>query len=121
MVFRTASSVTTVSFSKANPSLLAAGMFDGTVAVYDVRSDKGGASVESDYSDGKHSDAVWQVVWVARGAEKGESLVSVSTDGRVSEWSMKKGLTHAGAWRRAGGGRRRRQQRSRHAAQTCSC
>lgn len=31
--------------------------------------------------------------WVNKGAELGESLVSISTDGRVVEWSMKKGLS----------------------------
>lgn len=31
--------------------------------------------------------------WVNKGAERGETLVSISTDGRVVEWSMKKGLS----------------------------
>lgn len=39
-----------------------------------------------------HTDAVWQVKWVAQG-ERGERLVSISTDGKVKVWSMKKGLT----------------------------
>jgi dynein intermediate chain 4, axonemal len=37
-------------------------------------------------------EAVWQVKWVDKGTERGECLVSVSTDGRIAEWSMKKGL-----------------------------
>ena len=37
-------------------------------------------------------DPVWQVKWVNKGAERGEALVSISTDGRVVEWGMKKGL-----------------------------
>lgn len=28
-----------------------------------------------------------------KGVERGETLVSISTDGRVVEWSMKKGLS----------------------------
>jgi hypothetical protein len=40
----------------------------------------------------KHMDPVWQVKWVNKGAERGEALVSISTDGRVVEWGMKKGL-----------------------------
>jgi len=40
-------------------------------------------------------EPVWQVAWVNKGAERGESLVSVSSDGRVAEWNMKKGLTSA--------------------------
>jgi len=40
--------------------------------------------------EGKHSDIIWELQWVDR--DKGESLVSISGDGRVIEWSMKKGL-----------------------------
>ena len=39
----------------------------------------------------QHKDSVWRVMWAQR-KEKGEILVSVSTDGYVKEWSMKKGL-----------------------------
>lgn len=40
---------------------------------------------------GKHTDIVWEVQWVERGTQ-GEVLVSISGDGRVLQWSMKKGL-----------------------------
>lgn len=36
-----------------------------------------------------------QVKWVNKGVERGETLVSISTDGRVVEWSMKKGLSYS--------------------------
>ncbi|RYG50629.1 hypothetical protein EON67_04915 [archaeon] len=39
---------------------------------------------------GAHTEAVWQVKWVAR-QDVGEVLVSVSTDGRVTQWDCKKG------------------------------
>lgn len=39
-----------------------------------------------------HGD-IPQVKWVNKGAERGETFVSISTDGRVVEWSMKKGLS----------------------------
>lgn len=43
-------------------------------------------------------DAVWEVQWVGKGsgsnAEKGEDLVSISSDGRVVQWSIKKGLEY---------------------------
>jgi hypothetical protein len=38
-------------------------------------------------------EPVWQLAWIDKGAERGESLVSVSSDGRVAEWNMKKGLS----------------------------
>ncbi|GBG68748.1 hypothetical protein CBR_g3290 [Chara braunii] len=92
------SGVTAVDFSAANPNLLAVGFYDGKVAVYDVRSSRrkgrqiAGAIVETGHVSGKHSDPVWKVKWVDRGAERGEVLVSASTDGRITEWSIKKGL-----------------------------
>ena len=35
--------------------------------------------------EGKHGDAVWEVNWVNRGGkgDKGEALVSISSDGRM--------------------------------------
>ncbi len=41
---------------------------------------------------GGHLDPVWQVKWIVRGVERLETLVSISTDGRVLEWNLKKGL-----------------------------
>jgi len=41
--------------------------------------------------EGKHSDIVWELKWIEREG-KGETLISISGDGRVIEWSMKKGL-----------------------------
>lgn len=50
--------------------------------------------------NGKHGDAVWEVNWVNRGGkgDKGEALVSISSDGRIVEWSMKKGLEFTGSY-----------------------
>ena len=44
--------------------------------------------------DTKHLDAIWEVNWVGKGntADKGEGLVSISSDGKILEWSIKKGL-----------------------------
>ena len=39
---------------------------------------------------GKHSDPVWKLKWVDRGLEQEEMLVSISTDGRVTQWSTAK-------------------------------
>lgn len=50
--------------------------------------------MESGHTSGKHSDPVWNIKWVDRGGERGENIVSVSTDGRITQWSIKKGLEH---------------------------
>ena len=53
--------------------------------------------------DGGHTDAVWQVKWVDKGQGRGERLVSISADGRVTEWSTKKGLVGVGTCTRVDG------------------
>ncbi|CAM9678749.1 unnamed protein product [Chrysoparadoxa australica] len=96
LVIDTQSSVTSLDFSERHPNLLAVGMYDGTIAIYDTaRTAPSTPVVESSTSAGKHTDPVWQVKWVNKGVERGESLVSVSTDGRVVEWSMKKGFSYS--------------------------
>eukprot|EP00002_Diphylleia_rotans_P031932 TRINITY_DN6660_c0_g1_i3.p1 TRINITY_DN6660_c0_g1~~TRINITY_DN6660_c0_g1_i3.p1 ORF type:complete len:353 (+),score=64.46 TRINITY_DN6660_c0_g1_i3:171-1229(+) len=90
-IIHTTSGVTSVDFSSTHPNLLAVGMYDGTVAIFDVRRADGKPLVESGQNSGKHSDPVWEVKWVDTN-ERGERLVSVSTDGRISQWSIKKGL-----------------------------
>lgn len=47
-------------------------------------------SMASATSTGKHSDPVWKLRWVDRGIEQQEVLVSISTDGRVTQWSTAK-------------------------------
>jgi len=69
----------------------AVGFYSGNVAIYDVRNPRDlEPMVKSSFATGKHSDPVWKVQWVDHAAENGESLVSISTDGRVSQWSIKK-------------------------------
>ncbi len=44
----------------------------------------------------KHAGPVWQVEWVAKersfGDDRAEVLVSVGVDGRVLQWTLRKGL-----------------------------
>lgn len=49
----------------------------------------------SEVSAGKHLDVLWQVKWISKGSDRGENVVSISSDGRVTEWSMKKGLSYS--------------------------
>ena len=42
----------------------------------------------ADHAAGAHSEPVWAVQWLDKGPESEETLVSVSTDGRVCHWSM---------------------------------
>jgi hypothetical protein len=47
--------------------------------------------------DGSHTDAVWQLKWIEKSQGRGERLVSISADGKVKEWSTKKGLVCTGS------------------------
>lgn len=112
-VFYTRHSVTSLDFSDEHPHLLAAGLYDGSVAIYDVRDTASKPALESAHQTGKHSEAVWGVKWVSKdlggggvgvgggaggaGAGAGrrsqqQQLTSISTDGSVKQWSVKKGL-----------------------------
>lgn len=93
-VLTTPCGVTCIAFSKSNPNLLAAGLYDGTVCIYDVRKPEDAPMLESGHTSGKHTDPVWGLKWVDEGKGQGEILVSISTDGRVTQWHMKKGLEH---------------------------
>ena len=52
-------------------------------------------TLSSSAGTGQHSDPVWQVCWVDRGQEQEERLVTISTDGRVTQWATTK-ASHAG-------------------------
>ncbi|KAJ2995330.1 WD repeat-containing protein 78 [Globomyces sp. JEL0801] len=104
------SPVTAIDFSKSNPGLLAVGFHDGRVAIYDVRKPDKNCVLDrylktklltfKSENNGKHRDPVWELKWVERervaGDEqsRGETLVSVSTDGRVTQWMIRKGLEY---------------------------
>jgi WD40 repeat protein len=98
--FATPFGVTALDFSPTQHNLLAVGLHDGTVSVYDARVPgtnapflRSGGGVP-----GKHSDPVWQVSWARGGGDSGDkdasALVSISTDGRVTQWRLEKGLEH---------------------------
>jgi len=98
-VIRTRTGITALHFSAAHPNMVSAGTHDGSVMIWDLRrpTDQpvltSGSSV-STHNDQKHTDIVWETKWVDRGPDKQppELLVSVSSDGNVFQWSMKKGL-----------------------------
>eukprot|EP00933_Yihiella_yeosuensis_P019531 TRINITY_DN15813_c0_g1_i1.p1 TRINITY_DN15813_c0_g1~~TRINITY_DN15813_c0_g1_i1.p1 ORF type:complete len:894 (-),score=152.93 TRINITY_DN15813_c0_g1_i1:346-3027(-) len=98
-VIRTRHGVTALHFSSVHSNMVAAGTHDGSVMIWDLRkpSDvpvlRSGSSV-STHNDQKHTDIVWETRWVEQGPDKQppELLVSVSSDGNVLQWSLKKGL-----------------------------
>jgi len=90
-IIYTPHSITCCQFSKKNPHLIAVGDSHGNISIFNVKSNDKHPIADSKDIEGKHTDIIWEIQWVDREA-KGESLVSISGDGRVIEWSMKKGL-----------------------------
>lgn len=67
------------------------GFYNGILAIYDTRNPKDMQPVvQSGMNTGRHEDPIWKVEWIDSSSEHGESLVSISTDGRVSQWFLKK-------------------------------
>ncbi|XP_050757035.1 dynein axonemal intermediate chain 4 [Gymnogyps californianus] len=96
-IFRCEHGVTALDFSMASPNLLAVGMYNGSVAIYNVRSCNDTALLDSSESSNKHTGPVWQLRWVEqdRGATedgKKERLICISADGRITEWLIQKRL-----------------------------
>ncbi|KAJ3024410.1 UNVERIFIED_CONTAM: WD repeat-containing protein 78 [Siphonaria sp. JEL0065] len=100
-IYRSTQAVTSVDFSKYTPNLLAAGYSDGRIAIYDVRQKTDVPVLDNSHIVGKHRDPVWELKWIERergmsdDQTKGESLISISTDGRVCQWQIRKGFEHA--------------------------
>ncbi|KAL4635028.1 WD repeat-containing protein 78 isoform X1 [Arapaima gigas] len=96
-IFQCESAVTALDFSAHNGCLLAVGMHSGSIVTYNVHSRNKMPIIDSSEYQYKHTGPVWQVKWVTqeRGhseEEKGEALVSVSADGRICRWVLKKDL-----------------------------
>eukprot|EP00755_Sulcionema_specki_P030595 Sspe_Gene.18618::Locus_6706_Transcript_1_1_Confidence_1.000_Length_2159::g.18618::m.18618/K10409/DNAI1; dynein intermediate chain 1, axonemal len=87
--FTTESGVMCIDFHHQHASLLACGLYDGTVMVFDVRQKSNKPIYMSTVKSGKHTDPVWQVCW-SRDDHKNLSFYSVSSDGRVTQWVLSK-------------------------------
>lgn len=76
-------------FHPQSPALLAVGLYDGTVQVYDVRNKNKKPIYQSTVRTQKHTDPVWQVRW-NEDISKNFNFFSISSDGRVMSWSLMK-------------------------------
>lgn len=89
-IFATESGVMCIDFHPEHHSLLAVGCYDGTVMVYNVCSGGVKPIYASSIKTGKHTDPVWQVHWQKEDFGKEPNFYSISSDGRVINWSMSK-------------------------------
>jgi dynein intermediate chain 1 len=89
-VFTTKSGVMTLDFHPQHPALLAVGLYDGTVAVYDVRAKNNQPLYSSTDPQSRHKDPVWGVKFEPEETGKNVNFNAVSSDGRVTNWIMNK-------------------------------
>ena len=89
MIFQTEDAVMALDFHQKSPALLAVGLYDGVVLVYDVRNRSKRPIYVSSVKTQKHSDPVWQIVWNPD-ISIHYNFYSISSDGRVMNWIMMK-------------------------------
>ncbi|CAJ1008845.1 putative WD domain, G-beta repeat [Leishmania naiffi] len=85
-----------LAFHPREHSLLACGLYDGSVCVFDMRVSShdpegtryGRPLYRANVRTGKHMDPVWQIMWMESTLEF--SFYSISTDGRVANWVLSK-------------------------------
>ncbi|XP_060071866.1 dynein axonemal intermediate chain 4-like [Ylistrum balloti] len=79
--------VTAIDFSRSNPNLLAV-----CIHIFPMVN----ISISDSHIPGKHTAPVWHIRWIEKergsGEDRTEVLVSISTDGRVTQWSIRKGF-----------------------------
>ena len=80
------STICCIDWNKEYPALIAAGMYDGSIGVLDVRKPNK-FIFHSNVVDKKHLDPVWEVVWTS-----GSCVKSVSIDGHIRNWEIARKL-----------------------------
>mmetsp|Transcript_89499 Transcript_89499/g.231030 ORF Transcript_89499/g.231030 Transcript_89499/m.231030 type:complete len:665 (+) Transcript_89499:111-2105(+) len=89
-VFNTDAGVCSLDWHPQHPAVLAVGLYDGTVLVYDVRARTKKPIYQSTVRTNKHTDPVWEVRWNADESSGTLNFFSISSDGRVSNWLLMK-------------------------------
>lgn len=91
-VIKTPKGLTYCNFSTKNPYYIVVSDYIGEIKVYDLRNNSDIPIADSKEVKEKHTDIVWEAKWVERPNDKNEMIVSISSDGKVKEWLLKKGL-----------------------------
>merc|ERR1719199_1153472 len=85
-----------INFHPHQPALLAVGLYDGTVMVYDIRLKGNNKPIyQSTVRTSKHTDPVWQIRWNDDENAKNLNFYSISSDGRVTNWTLMKNKLEA--------------------------
>jgi len=94
-VLPSSNGATCCDWSHSNPNLLAVGLFNGNIVIYNVARQEDQIILEAADSPLKHLGPVWSIKWAERERgtdERDEVLLSTSHDGRVVQWTIRKGF-----------------------------
>jgi dynein intermediate chain 1 len=89
-VYNAESGIMSIDLHPDYPNLIAAGFYDGSVAVYNCAESTQMPKYLSNAKNGKHTDPVWQVRWQKDDLDGNMNFFSVSSDGRVVCWTVAK-------------------------------
>lgn len=89
-VYQTESGVMSLHIHPQHPSMIAVGLYDGGVLVYNIQAKTDQPVFKSNSKSGKHTDPVWQVSWQKDDLDENLVFFSVSSDGRVIQWTLLK-------------------------------
>uniref|UniRef100_A0A3Q3GSR9 Dynein axonemal intermediate chain 1 n=1 Tax=Labrus bergylta TaxID=56723 RepID=A0A3Q3GSR9_9LABR len=87
-IYPTSSSVLCLDIHEQRSYLVAVGLYDGSVAVYNLKREGQEPVYKSTAKTGKHTDPVRQVCWQNDDMENNHNFYSVSSDGRVVSWTL---------------------------------
>jgi WD40 repeat protein len=91
-VIKTPRGITSCNFSNKNPYYIVASDYAGEIMIYDLRVNSSKPIADSTEIKEKHTDIVWEAKWIEKPNDKNEMIASISSDGKVKEWYLKKGL-----------------------------
>ncbi|EGF81513.1 hypothetical protein BATDEDRAFT_34804 [Batrachochytrium dendrobatidis JAM81] len=106
-VYTTETGVMCLHFHPQHPSMIAVGLYDGSVSVYNIQKKVDTPIFKSTTKGGQHTDPVWQsnnaifvgnysaildclVSWQKDDLDDNLNFYSVSSDGRVTQWTLLK-------------------------------
>lgn len=86
--YTTDSGVLCLDFHPVQFSLLVAGMYDGTISVFDIKQKSKEPIITCDIRTQRHMDPVWQVRWYHIVTQGEYEFYSISSDGKINRWSF---------------------------------
>ncbi|XP_067144430.1 dynein axonemal intermediate chain 1 isoform X2 [Centruroides vittatus] len=82
--------VCSLDFHYEKGHLLAVGLYDGTVSIYNLKKEHNKLFLTSKDPNNKHFDPVWQIKWLSNDFDDNLNFISLSGDGRVINWIIVK-------------------------------